>query len=369
MDQQWIQDLFLDLVQIDSPSLREGKVAQRLTAELQALGFTVHSDEAGKLLGGETGNLIALLDGDKSRQTVMLAAHMDTVQPGEGVKPRLDAEGVVWSDGQTVLGADDKAGVTAVLAAVRELVTSNRPHGPIQVVFTIGEEIGLQGVKNLNPSTLRASVGLSLDSGGEIGTVVVAGPAQVRWEATVHGKAAHAGVAPEKGISAIRVAALAVAKMPHGRIDAETTVNIGSFVGEGPNNVVRDHVRLVGEARSRSSHKLQQALHDIEQAFLFAASATGAKAVFSWETMYDGFRFEADAPVRQMIESALQSEGFPPRPVESGGGSDANVFTAHGVPTINIGIGYEDIHSTNEHIRLSDIEKAARIAVAFCEFA
>jgi len=188
MDKEWIRELFFDLVQIDSPSLHEGRVAERCKTELQTLGFSVSTDDAGKLLGGETGNLIALLEGDKSRQTVLLAAHMDTVQPGEGVKPRLDAQGVVGRDGKTVLGADEKAGVTAVLAAVREIVISNRPHGPIQVVFTIGEEIGLQGVKNLNRSTLQASVGLSLDSGGDIGTVIVAGPAPVRREGPGQGE-------------------------------------------------------------------------------------------------------------------------------------------------------------------------------------
>lgn len=366
MDRKWIQELFFDLVQLDSPSLHEGKMAKRCRRELEALGFTVETDEAGSLLEGETGNLIARLPGDENRRAILLAAHMDTVQPGEGVKPHLDNDSVVWSDGTTVLGADDKAGVTAILAGLKEVVAQGVPHGPIQVVFTIAEEIGLQGAKHLNREKLRAQVGLSLDSGGELGTVVTAGPAQVRWEATVTGKAAHAGVAPEKGISAIKVAASAVSKMPHGRIDHETTVNIGSFVGQGPTNVVRDTVHLVGEARSRNSESLTRVLQDIEQSFLQTASSHGAKAVFEWKLMYDGFRFESDAPVRAMAEAALRSEGFTPLPVEGGGGSDANIYTSYGVPTINIGIGYTDIHSTHEHIALSDIESAAKVVTAFC---
>lgn len=369
MVRNWIQQLFFELVQIDSPSLHEGNMAKRCQAELENLGFTVETDDAGTLLEGETGNLIASLSGDSKRRPILLAAHMDTVQPGQGVKPRIDEEEVIWSDGTTVLGADDKAGVTAILAGLKELLAGGEPHGPIQVVLTIGEEIGLQGAKHLNREKLHADVGLSLDSGGDLGTVVIAGPAQIRWEATVIGRAAHAGVAPEKGISAIKVAAQAVAKMPHGRIDQETTVNVGSFVGQGPSNVVRDKVSLVGEARSRNPESLKRVLEEVEESFLRAASANAAKAVFDWKLMYDGFRFEEDSIIRTLAEAALQSEGFTPHPVEGGGGSDANIYTAYGVPTINVGIGYADIHSTHEHIRLADIESAAKVVAAFCRLA
>lgn len=369
MQQAWIKDLFFDLVRLDSPSLHEGQVAVRCKAELERLGFHVEFDDAHLVLGGETGNLIATLDGDPQRRPILLAAHMDTVQPGEGIRPHLDEDAVIWSDGKTVLGADDKAGITAILAGLKEVVEQQVSHGPIQVILTIAEEIGLQGAKHLNRDKLRAEIGLSLDSGGDLGTVVIAGPAQVRWEAVVTGRAAHAGVAPEAGISAIKVAAAAVGKMPHGRIDHETTVNIGSFVGQGPSNVVRDRVSLVGEARSRNPESLKRVLQEIEQAFLQAAAANGAKAVFEWKLMYDGFRFEEDALVRSIAEQALVSEGFTPCPVEGGGGSDANIYTSFGVPTINVGIGYAEIHSTHEHIKLSDLESAARMVAAFCRMA
>lgn len=366
MEQSRILSTFLDLVKLSSHSLKEHEVAQYCRRRLESLGFEVKEDDAGKRLGGTTGNLIATLAGDETLPSLMLAAHMDTVIPGEGVVPHVDDDGVVWSDGTTVLGADDKAGVTAVITAVSEIVEQRLPHGPLQVVFTIGEEIGLQGAQNIDKSLLHAESGLSLDSGGALGTLVVAGPAQVRWEAEFTGKSAHAGVAPERGVSAIKMAASGVAQMPHGRIDSETTVNVSTFLADGPTNIVADRVRLLGEARSRSAEKLEQTLTLIEQAFTTAASAAGGKAIFRSTKMYDGFRFSSDDPVRIRAERALERAGLTVHPVEGGGGSDANMYTSYGIPTINVGVGYEDIHSVHEHIRVTDIEAAAKVAVAFC---
>jgi tripeptide aminopeptidase len=361
-----VKDLFLQLVQIDSHSLEEAEMSAFCRAYLERLGFDVVEDAAAKTVGGITGNLIATLAGDAKLPTLLLAAHMDTVQPGRGVRPRVDEAGVVWSDGTTVLGADDKAGVTAILLGVKSLIESKRPHGTLQVVFTVAEEIGLQGAKALDPSLLKADCGLSLDSGGALGTMVTAGPSQVRWEAEFIGKPAHAGVAPEKGISAIRVAAKAVSNMQHGRIDEETTVNIGSFIAEGPNNVVRDKVTLIGEARSRNQEKLQHLLTEMERGFQQSAKAAGASVTFSSHLNYDGFRFDEAAPVRKRVQAALTLLGYEVRAVEGGGGSDANIYTSLGVPTLNIGIGYEDIHSTSEHVALDDIRRAAEVAEAFC---
>lgn len=367
LDVNYVKSLFLELVQIDSHSFQEGNMAKRCREELEGLGFRVEEDDAGKQLNGQTGNLIATLAGDERRTPILLAAHMDTVQPGQGVTPKVDAEGVVWSDGTTVLGADDKAGVVAVLAGVRALVQSAAAHGTIQVVFTIAEEVGLQGAQHIESTKLFAHVGLSLDSGGKLGSLVVAGPAQVKWTAEFKGKSAHAGVAPEKGISAIKVAASAVARMPHGRIDRETTVNIGTFMGTGPTNVVRDTVQLIGEARSLDSKRLDVVMQEIGEAFQSAAKDAGATVKFEFEKRYDGFRFGADDAIRRRVEAALRKAGFEPTPMESGGGSDANIYTSLGVPTMNIGVGYEDIHSTSEHIRLADISSAADVVFQFCQ--
>lgn len=361
-----VKQLFFELVQTDSHSRQEGAMAKLCADRLKALGCDITFDDAGKALDGETGNLIARLPGDASRDTVLLTSHMDTVVPGEGVKPHVDDDGVVWSDGSTILGADDKAGVTAILLALRELVQSEGSHAPVEVVFTICEEIGLQGARHVDFSQLKSRIGMCMDSGGEVGTMVVAGPAQVKWNATFVGKSAHAGVAPEKGVSAIKMAATAVARMPHGRLSADTTVNIGSFVGEGPTNVVRDKVQLLGEARSLNRDELDAVLKQIGETFEKTASDLGGSVAFEHKLMYEGFAFAADHPLRTRAEQAVVTAGLTPQAVRSGGGADANIFTQNGIETINMGVGYEDIHSTNEHIALEDIAKAARIAVAFC---
>lgn len=365
VDQHWIRDVFLELVQTDSHSLSEGQVANRCRKWLESFGFNVVEDDAGHRLHGDTGNLIATLTGDSSRPSVLLAAHMDTVKLGENVKPIIEPDGTVRSDGTTVLGADDKAGVTAILAAVRTIVEEKLPHGTIQVVLTVAEEIGLLGARQVEGRHLVAEYGLSLDSSGELGSFAVAGPAQVKWSAHIQGKSAHAGVAPEDGISAIKVAAQAVSTMPHGRIDSETTVNIGRFVGEAPTNVVADAVTLLGEARSRNSEKLNDTLSAIERSLKIAAETAGATANFTAEKMYEGFVFPPEAPIRQRVEAALRSCGFSASAMEVGGGSDANILQKY-LPIMNIGIGYKEIHSPREHILLADIVGAANVALAFC---
>lgn len=366
MNQKWIEQTFFEFVQIDSPSLEEGKMATRCRQELEALGFNVVEDHADQILGGQTGNLIGTLRGLESLPRILLAAHMDTVHPGRGIQPHIDEQGIIWSDGTTILGADDKAGITAIFAALHEIIHHSLPHGDIQVLLTIGEEIGLQGARQLKKEHIHADFGLSLDSGGNLGTFPISGPAQTKWQAEFSGKPAHAGVAPEKGISAIQVAAKAVSKMPHGRIDHETTLNIGSFMGQSPTNIVADKVTLVGEARSRNADKLQHVLTQIGDIFTETACEHGASVHYEFQKMYDGFHYPSDAPIRTRIERALWNCGFEPKPVETGGGSDANIIQTLGLPIMNIGIGYEDIHSTHEHIDIRNIVHAARVAVAFC---
>ncbi|WP_026961936.1 M20/M25/M40 family metallo-hydrolase [Alicyclobacillus herbarius] len=369
MDESIAYQLFCDFVQLESPSLHEGKVARRCQEELERLGCQVEFDTAGDELGGETGNLYATLPGDDSRVPILLTAHMDTVAPGVGIRPQLGPDGVIRSDGTTILGADDKVGITAILLALRKLVLRGDSHGPIQVVFTIAEELGLRGSAAADAGRLFAKYGLCLDSGGEPGTFVVGGPSQIRWQAEVRGRAAHAGVAPEQGISAIQVAARAVARIPHGRIDAESTVNIGSFIGQGPTNVVRDKVQIIGEARSLSDVRLQQIMDDMEAVFREVATRHGAELDFIYHQTYRGFRFDRTHPLPRLAEMAARRAGLSPKAVTSGGGSDANHFTAMGIPTLNVGVGYQDIHSPQERVAARDIVRAARFVYEFLRLA
>ncbi len=365
MNEAGVLALFLQLVQLASPSRHEGKVAAFCAKELKRLGFRVEFDGAGDFLAADTGNLIATLDGDASRVPLLLIAHMDTVAPGTGIRPQLGKDGIIRADGSAILGADDKAGITAILAALQELVGNEIPHGPIQVVLTIAEELGLQGSARFDPARLSAQFGLCLDAEGEPGTFVVSAPSQVRWQADVLGRAAPVGGASENGTSAIQVATRAVARIPHGRVDADTTVHIGAFIGEGPTERMRDRVRLVGEARGLHHQRLLQVLRKMERTFAQVAKAHGASVDFSFAVTCMGFAFAPDHPLLRMAETAARRAGLTPRWVVHGEGSEAHRFTAMGVPTLNAGVGYRDIHTSKERIALADLVRTARLVYEF----
>lgn len=216
---------------------------------------------------------------------------MDTVTPGNGIKPQLDADGYIRSDGTTILGSDDKAGIAAMLEAIRVIQEQKLSHGQVQFVITVGEEAGLYGARAMDPARLEAVFGYALDSNGKIGDIAVAAPTQAKITMQVIGKSAHAGVNPEDGISAIQVAAKAISRMSLGRIDKETTANIGRFEGGGATNIVCDHVRLDAEARSIVQDKLDRQIESMKQALESAAKDYGAESVFESEIIYPAFNF------------------------------------------------------------------------------
>ena len=256
IDRRRLEAEFLDLVRVSSASRREGAIAERLRATLSGFGVPVEEDDAGRAVGGEVGNLLARFPGTAAgAPPLLLCAHMDTVVPCEGVRPVVNGD-VVRTDGATVLGGDDKAGIVAILEALRVVRGLGIPHGPVDVLFTICEEFGLLGAKHFDVARLRARTGLVLDVDG-VAELVTRAPAANRMEFTVHGLEAHAGVCPEQGISAIKVAAEAIAVMRLGRIDEETTANIGVIEGGFAANIVPNRVRLRAEARSRSLEKLE----------------------------------------------------------------------------------------------------------------
>lgn len=366
-DVLYVQELFFELVTIDSPSKNEQDIAARCARKLAAFGFDVLEDNAGDIIGGTSGNLIATKQGNPVLTPVLLTAHMDSVPPCLGIIPVQGDDGWVRSQGETVLGADDKAGIAAIFAALN-ILQNSKSLPTIQVVLTVAEELGLQGSKNISPEHLVARHGLAIDSGGSPGTLVVGGPTLAKWQATVTGRRAHAGVSPETGISAIKVAAEAVAKMPHGRVDDKTTVNVGSFLGDGPTNVVADKAQLIGEARSHDEERLAEVLEEVKRAFEQVAKAKGATVDFDASVSYHGYTFDEQHPIRQRVENAIRFAGLKPRPVMRGGGSDANIFTSMGIPTVNLGVGYEDIHSPSERVRMKDIASVANIIAAFCRY-
>lgn len=370
VNEQRLIDEFFELVRIDSETKQERAICDALTRKFEQLGLTVEEDDTAAKTGHGAGNLFALwpaTPGMETAEPFLFTGHMDTVAPGNGIRPRLDGDGYIRSDGTTILGSDDKAGLAAMLEAIRVVKETGLPHGRIQFVITAGEESGLVGARAMDASRLDAKYGFALDSDGRIGEICTAGPTQTKLRITVLGKSAHAGVNPQDGISAITVAAKAISRMPLGRIDAETTANIGRFEGGGATNVVADHVVITAEARSLVNEKMAAQVEKMRAALESATKDAGASYEFEHEVLYPAYKFDDDAPVVRIAAAAFESLGIPWSTFPSGGGSDANMFNGMGVPTVNLAIGYEQIHTTKEQIRVSDLIGAARMVVAIVE--
>ncbi|MEG0450668.1 MAG: M20/M25/M40 family metallo-hydrolase [Lysinibacillus sp.] len=355
---------FIELVQIDSETKHEQKIAKVLVDKLKALGFDVEQDDAHTRNGHGAGNIIATLKGTVAVEPIYFTAHMDTVVPGKGIKPSIREDGYIVSDGKTILGADDKAGLAALLEMAKRLKEQNIAHGDIQFIITAGEESGLVGAKELDPTRITAKYGFAVDSDGQVGGIVVAAPYQAKVAAKIIGKTAHAGVAPEKGISAITVASKCIAQMKLGRLDDETTANIGRFEGGQATNIVCDEVNILAEARSINKEKLDAQTAHMQETFEKVAASMGAHAEVEVKLMYPGFRVTEADKVVQVAMAATQAINLTPQLGISGGGSDANVIAGFGIPTVNLSVGYEDIHTTNEKIPVAQLEKLADLLVA-----
>ncbi|UMV46715.1 M20/M25/M40 family metallo-hydrolase [Paenibacillus macerans] len=356
---------FLELVQIDSETKHERLIADYLKNKLSELGLGLVEDGSQAETGHGAGNLIATLaaSGSVDAEPFLFSCHMDTVEPGKGIKPVVGEDGWIRSDGTTILGADDKAGLAVLLEVIQVLRERNIPHGKIQFVISVGEESNLRGARALDVKHLDAKFGFALDTNGEVGTICVGAPTLARVEIEIFGKSAHAGVNPEDGISAIQVAGKAIARMNLGRIDDETTANIGKFEGGGPTNVVPDHVKLYGEARSLSQVKVERQLEEMKEAVEAVCREYGAKGNFHSEIMYRGFLISEEETALRIARKAAAALDMSGDTFVSGGGSDANVLNGYGIPTVNLAIGYENIHTTEEKIKADDIVKAAEFAL------
>ena len=287
---------------------------------------------------------------------------MDTVVPGKNIQPVIK-DGLITSDGSTILGADDKAGLAAIIETIRVLKEDQIAHGDIQFIITAGEESGLVGAKALDLSKVKAEFGYALDSNGEVGELIVAAPTQAQLVCVVHGKTAHAGLEPEKGISAISLAAEGIANMQLGRIDEETTANIGRIEGGEQTNIVCDRVELIAEARSLSKDKVEAQVAHMKEALEKAAENHGGSADVHVKWMYPGYKLNEKDEVVQVAQEAAQKLDLSGRMLQSGGGSDANIFAGHGIPTVNLAVGYEHIHTVHENITIENLEKTARFVV------
>ncbi|MBD7935959.1 MULTISPECIES: M20/M25/M40 family metallo-hydrolase [Cytobacillus] len=358
---------FLELVQIDSETKDEAQIAKVLKKKFRDIGVEVFEDDTTAVTGHGAGNLICTLQGNKEGvDPIYFTSHMDTVVPGNGVKPSIQ-DGYVVTDGTTILGADDKTGLAVMLEIVKVLKEQNISHGTIQFIITVGEESGLVGAKALDSSLIQAKFGYALDSDGKVGNIIVAAPTQAKVRATMIGKTAHAGVAPEKGISAITMASKAISKMPLGRIDEETTANIGRFEGGKQTNIVCDHVDVLAEARSLIAEKMEAQVEKMKAAFESAAEEMGGRAEVNIEVMYPGFKFADGDHVVEVAKKAAEKIGRTPELLHSGGGSDANIIAGFDIPTVNLAVGYEEIHTTNERMSIEELNKLAEMVIAIIE--
>jgi tripeptide aminopeptidase len=371
INQERIKNLLLELVQIDSHSRKERDVAERIRHYCQEMGAEVEIDDAGSKVGGNTGNVIARFRGTiPNAEPIMMSAHMDTVIPGEGVKPIVEGD-IIRTDGTTVLGGDDKSGCAVILETIRCLKEQNIPHTDIEAVFSICEEVGLLGAKNVDVSRLRSRYGLVFDS-DDPGFLFTKGPSANHLEFKVYGLESHAGVAPEEGISAIKIAAEAIANMKLFRIDEETTANIGVIRGGEATNIITNLVYLKGEARSLDEEKLKAQCDHMVRCFEEAAAkyevtvagkTTRARVESIVQPEYYAMNVSDDSRVVQLVKAAAARMGLDVQTMASGGGCDANIFNRKGIECANLGTGMRAIHTVNEWLDVKDMYASAEMTL------
>jgi tripeptide aminopeptidase len=373
MSPSWAPDvvaLFTELAAIPSPPGAERQVADRVRDYLEALGVEVSEDDAGKRIGANAGNLLCRLEptAPNGGRAVFLCAHLDTVRPTGPLEPVVE-DGVVRNAGGTILGADNKAAVAAMLEAVRLLLSENRPHAGVELLFTPKEEVGLQGAKAFDADRLNARVGFVFDHAAPIGGVMLGAPHARSLEVTMRGRAAHAGMAPEEGRSAIAAAARAITDFRLGRIDEETTANVGLIEGGTARNIVPDRCTFSIDTRSHDEGKLADLVQEMLETVTFAAALEQCEAETTIDESYRGYRFtRGDLPIR-LACAALEREGLEPRLGLGGGGADANVFNERGRQCVNLANGMAAIHTPDEHIAVADLERMVDVTLALIDVA
>ncbi|MBT9171342.1 MAG: Peptidase T [Actinobacteria bacterium] len=356
-------ETFMSLVKINSPVFKERKVAEYLLHLLAELGVEAMLDESGSQYGSDAGNIIGHFRGRRpDALRVLLSAHMDTLVSGVDIEPIIE-NGIIKPATKTILAADDKAGLAIILEVLRTIKEKDLEVGDVEIVISSGEEEGLLGAKHLDLSLLKADVAFVLDSDGPPGGVTTRAPSYDSIKAWIKGQAAHAGACPEKGINAIAAAARAISQMKLGRIDEETTANVGVIKGGVARNVVPEECYVEGEARSHDPRKLADLTASMIDALQRACAEAGA--TFHPEVIreFEAFHvLEDQLPVR-IFQEACRRCGLKPRTLSSGGGSDTNIFNAHGIPAVNLPIGIRDAHTDKETLSIKDFELAARLVL------
>jgi len=366
VNKERLKDKFLELVKIDSVSKHEKIIALNLAKTLEDMGATVQFDDAGKNTGSDTGNLIAKFKGNVDVKPLFLSGHMDTVEPGNNVNP-VFKDGIFRSDGTTILGSDDKSALAIILEVLSVVLENKSDHPPIEVIFTICEEIGLMGAKNFDLSLIDSKFGYILDSTDTEGIATKA-PAANKLIIKVHGKAAHAGGSPENGVNAIAIASKAISRLNLGRIDHETTCNLGTIKGGIATNIVPDFIEIQGEVRSHDETKLEIITNKIKNAFLetkkeFSKEFDIPEIEFFVENDFPKTDIPEESIVVTLAQKAAKNLGRTMETKVIGGGADANIFFGKGLEPGVIGTGMQDVHTVNEWIRLGDMVNACELVL------
>ncbi|MDQ0363312.1 M20/M25/M40 family metallo-hydrolase [Breznakia pachnodae] len=357
---------FEDMVKIDSTSRKEGKYHEYLKKIFKDLGCSLYEDNISKTTGLGGNNLLFKFPGDARYDSIFFSCHTDTVSPGENIETQIKND-IIYSLGDTILAADDKAGIAAIIESLHILKENNIPHGPVEVVLSPGEEIGLLGSKEFDTNQLKSQYGFILDGAGKVGIITVASPTLMKLNIKVYGKAAHAGVEPEKGIPAINMVAEAISKIPSGRLDDKTTLNFGTIHGGVATNIVSEEVTVEMEIRSISHETCLTKEKEVITVFEQVVHSWGGKLEIESQLLSRGYEFSKDDKVVQLATIAIKNIGRDAHFEISGGASDANSFNEKGKECVTLSIGYEKIHTTEEFIPIEEMEATVKLLLALIE--
>jgi tripeptide aminopeptidase len=363
-----VVDLFTELAALPSPPGDERAVADVVIGYLRDLGLSVDEDDAGPKVGSNIGNVFCRLEATDGGNPIFLCAHLDTVPPEGAIEPVIE-DGVVRNAGGTILGADNKSAVAAMLEGARRVLAENRLHGGIELLFTPKEEVGLLGAAAFDHERLQARLGYVYDQAAPIGDVILGAPYSRAMQVRFHGRAAHSGMYPEEGRSAVAAAARAISDLRLGRIDEETTANVGIIQGGTAGNIIPEWCTLDAEARSHDERKLDELVQEMVDVFSFAAGLEDCEVEAKVSKSYKGYRFKPDDPVVRIAHAALEQSGYKPAYGLSGGAADANVFNERGLACLNLANGMQDIHTPDERITVADLEEMVEVTLALIDAA
>lgn len=362
MNKKRMMETFKRLIEIDSVSGDEARIHDFLKQYFKTLGLEVTEDQSREKTGLGANNLIARLRGKRDVVPLLFSAHTDTVEPGKGIK-MIEKNGHVYSQGMTILGADDKAGIAIMLEAIQRIQEEKIETGEVEFILSPGEEVGLLGAAALDMNLIKARMGYVLDSEGAVGRVTTASPTLYMYEVTITGKAAHAGIEINKGISALNILQNALNNIRTGQIDKNTTANIGFLEGGKAANIVMESLLVKGEVRAIDPMQAESLIQEMRQAFEIAASKYNGKVKFHIKKMATGYNLSEKTAVMKLLSLANNKLENKMISETSGGGSDANIFNEHGKQVVNLSIGYKKIHTTEETIAIDEIEKATCLVI------